>query len=47
MGFEPADADTVCARAGLAPDAAASVLLKLELDGYISRLPSGLLQRMR
>jgi DNA processing protein len=46
MGFEPVDADTICERAGLAPDAAAAILLKLELDGYISRLPGGLLQRM-
>jgi DNA processing protein len=47
MGFEPVDPDTICQRAGLAPDAASAVLLKLELDGYLSRLPGGLLQRMR
>jgi DNA processing protein len=47
MGFEPVDPDTICQRAHLAPDAAAAILLKLELDGYLSRLPGGLLQRMR
>jgi len=47
MGFEPVDADTICHRVGLAPDAASAILLKLELDGYLSRLPGGLLQRMR
>jgi DNA processing protein len=47
MSFAPVDVDTVCERAGLTPDAASSILLKLELDGYVSRLPGGLLQRMR
>lgn len=47
MGFEPTDQDTLCDRAGLTPDAASAILLKLELDGYVSRLPGGLLQRMR
>jgi DNA processing protein len=47
MGFEPVDMDTVCDRAGLTPEAASAILLRLELDGYLSRLPGGLLQRMR
>jgi len=47
MGFEPVDADTIVHRTGLAADAAAAILLKLELDGYLARLPGGLLQRMR
>jgi DNA processing protein len=47
MGFEPVDADTICHRLGLAPDAASEILLKLELDGYLTRLPGGLLQRLR
>ncbi len=47
MGFEPIDPDTVCQRTQLAPEAASAILLKLELDGYLSRLPGGLLQRMR
>ena len=47
MGFEPVDLDTICQRAHLAPDAASAILLKLELDGYLSWLPGGLLQRLR
>jgi DNA processing protein len=47
MGFEPIDVDSLCDRAGLTPDAASAILLRLELDGYLSRLPGGLLQRMR
>ena len=47
MGFEPIDLDTICERAHLAPDAASAILLKLELDGYLSWLPGGLLQRLR
>ena len=47
MGFEPVDHDTICQRAHLAADVASDILLRLELDGYLSRLPGGLLQRMR
>jgi predicted Rossmann fold nucleotide-binding protein DprA/Smf involved in DNA uptake len=45
--FEPVDLDTLCERAGLTPDAASAILLKLERDGYLCRLAGGLLQRMR
>ena len=47
MSFAPVDVDTICERAGLTPDAASAILLRLELDGYVSRLPGALLQRMR
>jgi len=47
MGFEPVDADTIGHRVGLTPDAISTILLKLELDGHLTRLPGGLLQRMR
>lgn len=47
MGFEPVDLDTICDRARLSPETAAAGLLKLELDGYLSRLPGGIFQRMR
>ena len=47
MAFEPVDADTICQRTGLAPETTAEILLRLELDGHVSRLPGGLLQRMR
>jgi DNA processing protein len=46
MGFEPVDLDTICDRTALSPEAAVGILLKLELDGYLSRLPGGLFQRM-
>jgi DNA processing protein len=46
-GFAPVDLDMVCARGGLTPDAASAMLLKLELEGYMSRLPGGLFQRLR
>jgi len=47
MGFEPVDPDTIYDRAGVSPDIAGPILLQLELDGYVARLPGGLLQRMR
>jgi len=46
-GFAPVDLDTICIRGGLTPDAASAMLLKLELEGYMSRLPGGLFQRLR
>jgi DNA processing protein len=46
-GFAPVDLDTICGRGGLTPDAASAMLLKLELKGYMSRLPGGLFQRLR
>jgi DNA processing protein len=47
MGYEPIDADTLYERTGLTPDTASAILLRLELEGHLSRLPGGLLQRMR
>ena len=46
-GFAPVDLDTICARGGLTPDAASAMLLKLELEGYVSQLPGGRFQRLR
>ena len=46
-GFAPVDLDTICMRSGLTPDAASAMLLRLELDGYMSQLPGGLFQRLR
>jgi DNA processing protein len=45
-GFAPVDLDTICIRGGLTPDAASAMLLRLELEGYMSRLPGGLFQRL-
>jgi DNA processing protein len=47
LGYDPVDLDTVCLRCGLTPDAASAMLLALELDGYLDRLPGGLYQRRR
>ena len=47
LGFDPIDLDGVCARTGLTPDAASAMLLTLELDGYIGRVPGGRYQRIR
>ena len=47
LGYDPADLDTVCLRCGLTPDAASAMLLALELDGHVDRLPGGLYQRRR
>jgi DNA processing protein len=47
VGYDPVDLDTVCLRGGLTPDAASAMLLALELDGYLDRLPGGQHQRKR
>jgi DNA processing protein len=47
LGYDGVDLDTVCLRGGLTPDAASAMLLALELDGYLDRLPGGLYQRRR
>jgi DNA processing protein len=47
MGYEPVDLDSICAASGLTAEVASAMLLALELDGTISRLPGGLYQRLR
>jgi DNA processing protein len=47
LGFDPVDLDTLCARGGLTPETASAMLLTLELDGLVSRLPGGKFQRVR
>jgi DNA processing protein len=47
MGYDPVDLDTICARSGLTADSASAMLLTLELEGIISRLPGGKFQRIR
>jgi DNA processing protein len=47
LGFTPFDLDFACAAGGLTPDAASAILLLLELDGFVDRLPGGLFQRRR
>lgn len=47
MSFDPFDVDTLCARAGLTAEKASAMLLELELDGLVARLPGGKFQRTR
>jgi DNA processing protein len=47
IGFDPVDLDGICERSGLTPDSASAMLLTLELEGVISRLPGGKFQRVR
>ena len=44
IGHDPVDLDTIAQRSGLTLDALYAILLPLELDGHISRLPGGRFQ---
>jgi DNA processing protein len=46
MGYAPIDIDSISEQLGAPIDAISALLLKLELDGHISRLPGGLFQRL-
>jgi DNA processing protein len=46
MGFDPADVDSLCARAGLPAERVSAELLRLELAGRVAVLPGGLYQRL-
>jgi DNA processing protein len=46
IGYDPVDIDTLAARSGLTLDALYAILLPLELDGHISRMPGGRFQRL-
>ena len=45
LGQDPADADTLIARTGLAPGAVSAALVSLELDGQVHTLPGGRFER--
>jgi len=47
LGHDPIDIDTFCTRSGLTAEKASAMLLSLELDGRIARLPGGKFQRIR
>jgi DNA processing protein len=47
MGYDPVDLESICEASGLTADVASAMLLTLELDGNISRMPGGLYQRLR
>ncbi len=46
LGFDPVGLDALQARSGLAAATLQSLLLQLELDGLVARLPGGLFQRL-
>jgi DNA processing protein len=46
IGHDPVDIDTLAPRCGLTVDALYAILLPLELDGHIARLPGGRFQRV-
>ncbi|MBI5780124.1 MAG: DNA-protecting protein DprA [Rhodocyclales bacterium] len=47
LGHDPVDLDTLMLRTGLTSEALSAMLLPLELDGAIARLPGGRYQRTR
>lgn len=47
LGFDPITLDMLCERCSLTPESASAMLLQLELDGFVSRLPGGKFQRVR
>ncbi len=46
MGFEPVPIDQLVERSGLTPEAVSSMLLMLELQGYVAASPGGLYARL-
>ena len=46
MGYDPVDGDTLAQRAGLTAEQLLAMLLTLELDGQVARLPDGRYQRL-
>jgi DNA processing protein len=46
IGFDPVGLDALCARTGHGAAALQGLLLELELDGRVARLPGGLFQRV-
>jgi DNA processing protein len=46
VGHDPVDVDTLVHRTSLTPEALYAILLTLELEGRVSRLPGGRLQRL-
>ena len=46
LGYNPCDLDTLTGRCGLTTEQVLSLLLPLELDGYVVQLPGGRYQRL-
>jgi DNA processing protein len=47
LGFEPAAVDILVERSGLTPENVSSMLLELELQGYVAAMPGGLYTRLK
>jgi DNA processing protein len=47
IGFDPVDLDTLCSRSGLTAEKASAMLLELELEGAVVKLPGGKYQQVR
>ena len=46
LGFDPVEGDVLALRCGLTTDALYAILLTMELDGLVARLPGGRFQRL-
>jgi DNA processing protein len=46
LGFDPADVDSLVVRTGLKPEAVSSIMLTLELEGYVQAAPGGRYSRV-
>ena len=46
LGFDPCNLDTIVERSGLTPEALSAMLLQMELDGRVAKLPGGRFQRL-
>lgn len=47
MGYDPCSIDALCERSGLTPESVSAMLLQLELEGRVERLPGSRHQRLR
>jgi DNA processing protein len=46
LGFDPAGIDLLVVRTGLKPEAVSSIMLTLELEGYVQAAPGGCYSRV-
>lgn len=47
LGHDPVTLDTLLQRSGLTPETLSAMLLTMELDGRVSRLPGGRFQSLQ
>jgi DNA processing protein len=46
LGYDPCSVDALCERSGLTPESVSAMLLQLELEGRVERLPGSRYQRL-